>query len=176
MRTNDIKRLKSIVAGLKVQRIRIQGNPETTPIGDVLITSTHDADFYTILLRRAYRKIKKLAEQFPEISKIHSENSEFFEKIRIRDHFDKSEAGNWEDIEKIGKSNVDHLEMFKNSLVPIIANITILPSVIENKIISGPYEWDLEVDHMKLLEKIEETIKVLKEASNPYSEIDWKYI
>lgn len=175
MKTNDIERLNSIILGLKVQKTRIQNNPKMILIDNVPITSTHDADFYTIILRRVYRKIDKLAKELPEINKIHSENSEFFEKIRIRDHFDKMESSNWEDVEKIGESNVDHLKTFQNAIFPAIAKVIILPMVIENKIISGPYEWDLEIDHTKLLKITNDVIAILKKTPPPPSEIDWKH-
>ena len=86
------------------------------------------------------------------------------------------EAGTWEDIKKIGPSKIDHLKQYESSLIPILANVTIIKSVIENKIISGPHEWDLDKDHTKLLSIIEQVAEVLKVAPENPADIDWQSV
>jgi hypothetical protein len=175
MRTNDIIRLKSLLARLEAQRARIRNNPSADNVGGTHITASHDADFYTILLRRVYRKINKLGEEITNIKNIRDENKSFLEKIWIRDHFDHVEADNWEVIKELGPSKVGHLEAYKNSIVPMIANVTIVASVIEDKIISGPYEWDLEKDHAQLNKIVEDTVLILEAEPDVPTRIDWKY-
>ena len=148
---NKIKHLikiDKIIKRLEVQKTRILNLPN----------KIHDADYYTILLRRGYRIIEDEASKNPQIANLKGKNNNLFNKIKIRDHFEhnaktKSELSNKE------------LNNFRIVSAGSSLNINIRTSIAQKKdvsisILSGNITWDLTKDHQSFIKILEEVAKL----------------
>ena len=86
--SDSLKELDTLFERADFQKERIF-NAGSQRIKNNTILAIHDIDFYLMLLRRIYRTISKLSEAYDSINAISKEHTAFFNKIYLRDHFDK---------------------------------------------------------------------------------------
>ena len=126
----------SQISRLEYQKDRIFKELKNQSYNPEFILAIHEADYYMVLLRRIYREIEKLTRHDSEVANFKGRNINLVKKIKIRDHFEHGV-----DFSKINGS-------FK-----------IVTSIMDNKIVSGNFVWNLQEDHQKFIEMINDMLK-----------------
>ncbi|KKS13853.1 MAG: hypothetical protein UU70_C0006G0007 [Candidatus Yanofskybacteria bacterium GW2011_GWA1_41_6] len=136
-------KINSLIDRLELQRKRI------------LQGSLHDADFYVLILGRIYRYIDKLSKTNSKIANLKGQNLTLLSKIRIRHYFEHEDGIS---IDKFPSTDTSNIPGIKSTVAAAIANIKVVNSVFINGdkalIVSGDCQWDLNHDHLALIELI----------------------
>ena len=140
-------KIKKIISGLELQKLRIFNSS----------SKIHDADYYIILLRRAYRIIEDFATKDSRVANFKGKNTNLFKKIKIREHFEH-------EIKPKSRLNNKELSDFRIVSPDSSLNIHIRTSLVQKNnsfsIVSGDIIWDLSEDHLAFIKKFDEFIKL----------------
>lgn len=138
---------RSFIDRLELQKERILTIPHR---------GVHDADFYTMILRRIYRRFGLLGARNKEIARILDKDKVYFNKIRIRDDFDKPE--------KVSKERTIEIKKLPKGFIHGEGQVSMFTSVLikdDNAfIVSGEFIWNLNEDHKKLLSIVDKVINI----------------
>lgn len=110
---------------------------------------SHDADFYFILARRAYRFIQYSAQVDSKAANLNGNNRDLLSKLKIRDFAEHWEG--WEKFPSLNQHSRIKVSMgFKLDKDRIILN-------------SGNHEWDFIKDHRKLIKILEDSLSLIEQ-------------
>ena len=140
-------KIKKIISGLDLQRVRIFNYS----------TKIHDVDYYTILLRRAYRIIEYYATKDSRVANLKGKNKNLLKKIKLRDHFEH-------EVKSESRLSNKKLSDFRIVSPDSHLNINITTSIVQTNnsfsILSGDIIWDLSEDHLAFIKILDEFIKL----------------
>jgi len=168
----DRKDLERLIKGLKIQYNRMQktgvdslnklnvGTAEA--LRELAESVNHDLSYYVVLLRRFYRQINLLSKIDKDIAKLKNDNTDFLEKIWIRDHFEHN------------------LNVSAVPSVTLIPSITVVRGLILNpkkegigvhiKVESGDIKWDMDKDHADFIKIAMQVIELCPEI-DPFRDL-----
>ena len=114
--------------------------------------TSHDADFYFILAKRAHRFIKYLAQVDSKVANLKGCNEDLLSKLEIRnitEHW-----GGWEKFPSLSQNSMIKVSMgFKLNKDDII-------------LYSGNFEWDFIEDHKKFIKILEDILILMEQNKN----------
>lgn len=136
--------IQSKINGLNFQRERIFNTPHKE-LWEKKVSPIHDVDFYVIILRRLYRVIEDIATHDSRVANLKSRHKDLFSKIKIRDHFEHGV-----DMDNFSSTPISELPKGVIS-GPVGSDVKISTSLMNNVIVSGEFQWNLNLDHEELL-------------------------
>lgn len=112
---------------------------------------SHEADYYFVLSRRAYRIMELLQQRESSVANLKGKNSNLLSKLAIRDL-----SEHWEGWDKFPP-------MSPNSSIKGKNNFTINKDSLVFQ--SGSLEWDFYKDHTSFIQVLNDVLEIVKQST-----------